>query len=99
VRLITEDLPEALVRSLLRHNVRYVEQFLSLLRDPNSARNLASALESSVEALQTIAARVLKEHPEIEVPEPTGKTHSLGLGKEPDWKSGALVRPATSPKR
>jgi hypothetical protein len=98
MRLITDDLPETLARPLLRHNIRYLEQFLSLLRDPKSAHNLACALDSSVEALQAIAASVLREHPEIEVPESSGTMRSMGLGKESDWKSASSVRAVSPPK-
>ena len=86
MRLIVDDLPENLVRPLLRHNIRYVEQFLAMLRDPSSARNLACALDTSIEALQTIAARVREEHPELTLPEPGGRSYSMGFGKESDWK-------------
>lgn len=86
MRLISDDLPEHLVGPLLRHNIRYVEQFLALLRDPASAPNLARALDTSVEALQAIAARVLEEHPELTIPEPGGRSYSMGFGKESDWK-------------
>jgi hypothetical protein len=85
MRLITEDLPEDLARALLRHNIRFVEQFLTLLRDPTSAQNLAAALGRSVDSLRTIAERVRKEHPELTIPEPSQTRHSMGLGKESDW--------------
>ena len=71
MRLITDDLPEDLARPLLRYNIRFVEQFLGLLRDPKSAQNLASALGRPVDALQAIAERVRREHPELTTPEPS----------------------------
>jgi hypothetical protein len=86
MRLITEDLPESWIKPLLAHNVRYVEQFLAILQEPDAANNLAQALDCSLEALQEVAARVLNEHPEITVPSRSGATFSLGLGKRRDWK-------------
>jgi hypothetical protein len=86
MRLITDDLPEDLARPLLRYNIRFVEQFLGLLRDPKSAQNLASALGRPVDALQAIAERVRREHPELTTPEPSRSVYSMGFGKESDWK-------------
>jgi hypothetical protein len=72
MRLITGNLPEPWIKLLLAHNVRYVEQFLAIVQDADAASRLAMALNAPLEALREVAARVLREQPDMVVPTPSG---------------------------
>ncbi len=84
--LITEALPNHIAEPLLRYNIRFVEQFLSMMRKANTARNLALVLNCSIEDLAAIAHRIEVEHPDLSVPNRSDKDYGLGYGKSRDWK-------------
>jgi hypothetical protein len=84
--LVTEALPKQLAEQLLQHNIRFVEQFLSLIRERRTARAFGEAMGCSLEDLEVIARKVEAEHPDLVVPEPRGKEYSLGYGKKSDWE-------------
>ena len=95
MRLITEDLPKSWIEPLVAHNIRYIEQFLAILQEPNAACNLARALDSPLQTLQEVGARVLREHPDITLPVRSGAHYSLGYGKSSDWNSNPKTPNAT----
>jgi len=83
--LVTDVLPEKLSRSLLQYDIRFAEQFLSMMHRPSNARALAQALGCSVENLQEIVRKVETEHPDLFIPEYRSREYSLGYGKKADW--------------
>jgi len=83
--LVTDALPEKLSGPLLQHDIRFVEQFLSMMRRPSNAGVLAQALACSVENLQEIAHKVEMEYPNLLVPEYSAHEYSLGYGKRGNW--------------
>ncbi len=82
--LVTDVLPEKLSRPLLQYDIRFVEQFLSMMRRPANARALAHVLGYSVENLQAVAHAVETERPDLAVPDYSGHDYSLGYGKRAD---------------
>ena len=84
--LMTEVLPERFAEPLLRHNIRFVEQFLSMMLEPDATHALAKALDCTVEDLEAVALKVQDEHPDLIVPKYSGREYGLGYGKKTDWK-------------
>ena len=83
---VTQALPKQLAERLLQHNVRFVEQFLSMVRERHARHALGEALGCSMEDLQEIACRVEAEHPNLTIPKQRGKEYALGYGKKTDWE-------------
>ena len=84
--LVTDTLPERFAEPLLRHNVRFVEQFLAMMRESATMRALAEMIGCSVDDLKRVARSVEVEHPDLTVPKSRGSEHGLGYGKKADWE-------------
>lgn len=83
---VIDVFPQSLSKALLQQNIRFVEQFLSMMRKPGRAEALAEVTGRPVEELQAIVRKVEADMPDLNVPEASGRQYGLGAGKRADWE-------------
>lgn len=76
---VVDALPADLSKALLAVNIRFVEQFLSMMRRPGRASALAERTGRTVEELEEIARDVEAEWPDLAVPGSTGQPYGMGV--------------------
>jgi hypothetical protein len=82
---INHVLPEKYVKRLVSHNIRFLEQFLSLVELQGQADALAATLDIPIEAVQALVEKIHQEYPDLKVPRRSTREYATGYRKPSDY--------------
>lgn len=86
--MITIDhiIPDKYAKRLAAYNIRFAEQFLSLMEVQGQADTLAAMLDVPVEVVRSMAEKIHQEYPDLKVPTRSSRKYYTGYGKSSDYK-------------
>ena len=83
---INHVLPEKYVKCLASYNIRFLEQFLSLVELQGQADAVAAALDVPIEVVYSLAEKIHREYPNLQVPRRSSRKYQTGYREPSDYR-------------
>ena len=81
---VDKVLPKKYVDILIEHNIRSLEQFLSVVEVQNQWSAMAEMLGITIEEVKSLVDQIHKTYPDLKVPKRSKRKYPLGYGKSSD---------------